>query len=171
MKTKLPKPFYTARVGEALSSLTNYVSEACRIAEEIKPVLSADSALRLDPAAIPQGPKLLKFEALEKVEEIENIEKIFNADLVEIKTKRPKDFLAVALRGENLDNVESFAFIPAGNLGDGSYATEDVYVYKSFLVAAVKRKAGKVGLPSGAYHVWVQDSYGQEDLLFDAVKI
>ena len=28
MKTKLPKPFHTARVGEALSSLTNYVREA-----------------------------------------------------------------------------------------------------------------------------------------------
>ena len=34
MKIKLPKPFYTARVGEALSSLTNYLRETRSIEEE-----------------------------------------------------------------------------------------------------------------------------------------
>jgi hypothetical protein len=38
---KLPKPFHTARVGEALSSLTNYVREARSIEEERRAWLMA----------------------------------------------------------------------------------------------------------------------------------
>ena len=41
MKMKLPKPFHTARVGEALSSLTNYVREARSIKEERRAWLMA----------------------------------------------------------------------------------------------------------------------------------
>lgn len=162
---KLPRPFYTARVAEALSSLTNYVAEANRIANEIKPVMSANAPLTPDPDVFPKGPKLARVDWIKDKAEI--VEGLSSNDLVEIRTTHARD-LIVAVRGEQLASVSSFALIPAANLGDVSWTTDHVYLVNSILVAAIK---GKAALPPGSYHAWVQDGYGQEDVLFDAVEV
>ena len=163
MKT-LPRPFHTARVAEALSSLTNYVAEANRIAREIKPALSSNSPLAPDPDAFPKGPKLAWVAELAKVE---IVKELAHDVLVKIQSNHPNDLLIVA-RGDGLAAASHFALSPAANLGDVSWSTDHVYPYASLLVAALK---GKAALLPGSYHAWVQDSYGQEDVLFDAVQV
>jgi hypothetical protein len=175
MKTELPKPFYTARVGEALSSLTNYVREASRIADEIKPVLSSDSPLKPDPDAVPPAPKLHD---------------------VQVTTTTPSGVPAnisfwVTVNGQNLENIHSFALIPAHDLRDGRYSTNAFFnptsgqslhhlhpthhplpsVLAGFTQHQAPPRASGTKKRKHHYHGWVQDSFGQEDLLFNALEV
>jgi hypothetical protein len=178
MKIRLPKPFYTARVGEALSSLTNYVREASRIADEIKPILSYESPGQKDPDAVPPAPKLLQ---------------VTGSASSPIAGWTPPGNVSVSywvtLTGQNLENIHSFALIPAHDLSDGSNLTHELFGTATQPPAAPVRRLphpsfsalplafagfthappGLISGPTTRYHAWVQDSFGQEDLLFNAL--
>jgi hypothetical protein len=173
MKIILAKQFYTARVFEGLSSLTDYVREASRIADEIKPILSYDSPGQKDPDAVPPAPKL-------------NDVKVSSGPSKWPPHTLPPPNLVfwVTVSGQNLENIHSFALIPAHDLSYGGYSTTAFFdqkgvnlhnlhplpqhltsVFAGFTQQVPPGTSGK----KKHYHAWIQDSFGQEDLLFNAL--
>ncbi len=150
MNTQMPQSFYAARVAEPLRTLANQAGAALKILSETPPPQFAVQNL-----ARGRAPILPKLKSI-------------------VPTSLAWGDRAAGSRinvtGQDLQDMEEFALIPAENLAD------DQFIAKAGLLSA-PTKSGFVAAinlqdaPAGTYHAWVRNRYGQEDLLLNQLTI
>ena len=158
MKKQLPDSFYANRITEAIRSLAVYAKQAQAIADEIRPVVTADPKVRA--AGALARPVLTSVAFGFKGEVTPEV-------LSELKKKFPLE-----VSGTNLKQVETFRLIPSCDLADDRFVAKESRAQSfdlredSFTVELDLSNAR-----AGSYHAWVRNTKDQEALMQHAFDL
>jgi hypothetical protein len=189
MKVPMESLLVNPRIAVALRALRDYVAEASRIANEIKPFQISGGPLLPDPNTVPVPPRIAELLAIGETHSPlrfwpadPTTTGYFTGETTEAKARASQilsglqslmntkpNSICIVMGGHNLENVERFGLIPAGNLGDEEYLTRPLYASKNLMIALIESPGGDLA-KDRTYHAWVQDGFGQEDLLPDALS-